>query len=202
MRQIAVLTAALLCSATFAWAQRTKPAFKPESTAIVFVNSSSAPAVEYKYHDGTALLADGSFLKGRFQYNGRKVFTYRANGHAERQRLGLSMVKRMVLAGADTSVTNRADSTVFIQLGHRLYRQLAGGSVLVLDRRFAVDEEKGKMGRKLYILDDNGEVYGFRSLPKLNKWFYTFRERSGKQLPDVYLNESEIVKAVARLNDE
>lgn len=201
MKRILIISSVLLCKATFAWAQHTKPAFNPSSTVLIFDNSSS-PAVEYKYHDGTALLADGTFLKGRFQYNGRKVFTYRANGHAERQRLGLSVIKRMVLSGSDTSVTDRADSTVFIQLGHRLYRQLTGGSVLVLDRRFAVDEEKGKMGRKLYVLDNNGEIYRFASLPKLNKWFYTFRERMGKELPDVYRNESEIVKAVARLNDE
>ena len=110
------------------------------------------------------------------------------------------MILRLVLAGADTLVTDRRDSTVFLRMSHRLFRQLAGGSVMILDQKFAVDEERGKMSRKLYVLDDNGEVYKFTSLQKLNRWFYAFRERSGKKLPDVYLNESEIVKAVARSN--
>ena len=198
MKQIAVFSAILLCTATMSWSQ----GVKANTQNTVYVPVTQTPSVDYKYHDGTALLTDGTSLKGRFQYNGRSVFTYRASSQATRQRIGLSTIRRLVLAGADTLVTDRTDSTIFIRSGHRLFRQLTGGSTMVLDRKFAVDEERGKMGRKLYVLDDAGEVYTFTSLQKLNKWFHAFRERSGKQLPDVYLNESEIVKAIARLNDE
>ncbi|WP_461113393.1 hypothetical protein [Spirosoma jeollabukense] len=72
----------------------------------------------------------------------------------------------------------------------------------MLDRVFAVDEDRGEIGQKLYVLDEASNLHKFTSLQKLNKWFYEFRERSGKQFPDVFLNQSEIVKAVAKLNDE
>lgn len=112
------------------------------------------------------------------------------------------MIRRLALAGSDTLVMDRTDSTVFARFGNQLFRQLANGSTMVLDRVFTVDEDRGKTGRKLYVLDEASDLHKFTSLQKLNKWFYAFRERSGKQLPDVYLNQSEIVKAVARLNDE
>ncbi|GAB3884043.1 hypothetical protein GCM10028825_09290 [Spirosoma agri] len=112
------------------------------------------------------------------------------------------MIRQLTLAGADTLVNSRTDSTLFVRLGNRLYRQLTGGLTMVLDRRLVVDEERGKLGGKIYVLDEAGDLHTFHSLQKLNKWFYAFREQSGKKLPDSYLNESEIVKAVARINEE
>lgn len=166
----------------------------------MFIDNS--PSIDYKYHDGTARLIDGTVLTGRFQFNGRSIFNYRADSRSTQQRIGFSMINRLVLAGADTTVIDRADSTVFLRSGRRLYRQLASGSTRVLDQQFLVDEVRGSIGRKLYVEDEVGNVRKFTSLPKLNRWFYSFQEQSGKKMPDSYLNKNEIVKAVAKLNDE
>ncbi|WP_420150322.1 hypothetical protein [Spirosoma sp.] len=196
MKRISILTSILVCAATFAYSQRVNPT---NQTVIILPVDQST--IAYKYHDGTALLADGSLLKGRFQFNGRKLFTYRASSQATRQKIGLSMIKRLVLAGSDTLVSDRTDSTVFTRLGNRLYRQLTEGTTMILDQCILVDEDRGRIGRKVYVLTDDGEMRKFTSLQKFNKWFYTFREQSGKPAPDAYLNQNEIVKAVARLND-
>lgn len=181
---------------TYSWGQSGK--FTPSNTTYVFVNQS--PTIDYKYHDGTALLTDGTVLTGRFQFNGKSTFKYRANSQATQQRIGLSIINRLVLAGADTSVTDRADSTIFLRSGHRLYRQLASGSTRMLDRQFLVDEVPGRIGLKVFVEDDAGNVQKFTSLPKLNRWFYSYREQTGKKIPDAYLNKNEIVKALAKLN--
>ncbi|SFC37516.1 hypothetical protein [Spirosoma endophyticum] len=199
MKRLSIITATLFCITTVSWAQQKHHTHYPST---VYVPTTTEPTIDYKYHDGTAFLTNGSYLKGRFQYNGRKTFIYRASSQATRQRIGFSMIRRMALAGSDTLVMDRTDSTVFERFGNKLYRQLANGSTMVLDRVFAVDEDRGQIGQKLYVLDEASNMYKFTSLQKLNKWFHTFRERSGKQLPDVYLNQSEIVKAVAKLNDE
>lgn len=198
MKRIVIGSVLLICTVTLAWSQRITPT--TQNTTLIILDNS--PDIEYKYHDGRVVLIDGTTLTGRFQYNGRKVFTYRATSQASRQRIALSMIKRLALVGSDTVVTNRTDSTVFTQLGHRLYRQLTDGLTVVLDRRFLVDEQRGKIGYKLYVLDSDGALRKFTSLQKLNKWFYAYQERSGKRLPDIYRNESEIVKAVAQLNDD
>lgn len=197
----ALLLSATLCVTTAVYAQQTKsPTRTVNETQIITVNQG--PSIQHQYHDGVALLTDGTVLKGRFQSNGQSTFTYRANSQARRQRIGASAIRRLVLAAADTLVTDRADSTVFIRLGHRLYRQLAGGETLVLDRWLIVDEARGKVAAKLFVLDDTGDFRRFTSLQKLNRWFDSYRERLGSVLPDVYRNEGEIVKAVARLNGE
>lgn len=196
MKHIAAICVVLLCTVTSLWAQ-----VHHQVPSTVYVPITQAPSIDYKYHDGIALLIDGTSLQGRFQFNGKSSFVYRASSQAPKMRIGFSMIRRLGLAGADTLVTDRTDSTIFVRQGHRLFRQLAGGSIVVLDQKFAVDEERGIIGRKLYVLDDNSELYKFTSLQKLNRWFYAYKERTGKKLPDVYLNKNEIVKAVAQLND-
>ncbi|MBD2755694.1 hypothetical protein [Spirosoma validum] len=197
MKRVIVISFALLYITTLAWSQ----GITRTTQSIIFLPIDTAPSIDYKYRDGTALLTDGRLLKGRFQYNGRKIFVYRASSQAAKQRIALSMIKRLVLAGSDTLVTYRSDSTVFVRLGNRLLRQLTDGSPMVLDRKFAVDEDRGKTGRRMFVLDEDGTVRKFTSLQKFNRWFYAYRERSGKQTSDTYLNQSEIVKAVARLNE-
>ena len=158
------------------------------------------PVIDFKYHDGVAKLRNGMILRGRFQANGRSAFIYRANNQATRQKIGASMIRRLALAGADTLVTDRKDSTVFTRFGNRLYRQLADGATMVMDRELIVDEDRGKIGTSLYVLDENDDLNKFRSLKQLNDWFYTYQEQSGKKVSDAYLNRNEVVKAVAQLN--
>jgi hypothetical protein len=71
-----------------------------------------------------------------------------------------------------------------------------------MDRKFVVDEDRGKLGAKLFVLDINEDLHKFTSLKKLNNWFYAFQEQSGKKISDAYLNESEIVKAIAQINSK
>lgn len=189
----------LLCSVTPLLAQQTKP-----TPATIYIPQTiyQGPIIDYKYHDGVALLRDGAVLKGRFQSNGRSAFIYRASSQTASQKISASMIRRLSLAGADTLVSDRRDSTIFIRLGNRLYRQLAGGATMVMDRKFVVDEDRGKLGAKLFVLDTNEDLHKFTSLKKLNNWFYAFQEQSGKKISDAYLNESEIVKAIAQINSK
>ncbi|UHG89111.1 hypothetical protein [Spirosoma oryzicola] len=197
MRNGSLILAAVVFGSSTLWAQHR---VTPPST--IFIPVDQTPTPNYQYHDGTATLIDGTVLQGLFRYNGRNTFVYRTGGQALSKRIGFSMIRRLAVAGADSTTTTRSDSTIFVRLGRRLYRQLTGGTTMVVDRRFSVDEERGRIGQRLYVLDDNGDFHRFSSLQKLNKWFYAFRERSGKSLPDVFLNENEIVKAVARINGE
>ena len=125
---------------------------------------------------------------------------YRASSQATRQRISSLMIRRLVLAGTDTLVTTRKDSTVFFRFGNRLYRQLTDGTTMVLDRKLTVDENLGKVDATLYVLDENDDLHKFRSLKQLNDWFYTYQEQSGKKVSDAYLNRNEVVKAVTQLN--
>ncbi|CCH55203.1 hypothetical protein BN8_04444 [Fibrisoma limi BUZ 3] len=158
------------------------------------------PVIDYKYHDGVMRLRDGTELKGRFKYNGRKTFIYRAGAQTARQKFGFSSIRRLALAGSDTLVTARTDSTVFVRMGTRLYRELASGPTMVMDQTYTVDEDRGKIGSKIYVLDDAGKFHRFNSLEKLNRWFYTYREQVGQKATDVFLNKTEIAKAIAQLN--
>ena len=197
MKKTAGLLVIVLSATTSLWAQHKTP---QTETVYVPQTTHQGPIINYKYHDGVALLRNGVILKGRFQSNGRSAFTYRASSQASRQRIGSSMIRRLALAGADTLVTTRKDSTVFFRFGNRLYRQLTDGTTMVLDRKLIVDEDRGKVDTKLYVLDENDDLHKFSSLKRLNNWFYTFQEQSGKRVSDAYLNENEIVKAVAQLN--
>ena len=175
---------------------------KTPQTQTVYVPQTTyqGPVINYKYHDGVAKLRDGTTLRGRLQANGRSAFMYRATNQATRRKIGASMIRRLALNGADTLVTDRTDSTIFIRVVNRLYRQLADGATMLLDRKLTVDEDRGKVGTKLYVLDENDRLHSFGSLRKLNDWFYNFQEQSSKKVSDAYLNEGEIVKAVAQLN--
>lgn len=197
MKKTASILAVMLLALTNSWAQQ-----KTAQTRTVYVPETiyQGPVIDYKYHDGIAQLQDGTTLKGRFQTNGRSAFTYRASSQATRRKIGASMIRRLALVGADTLVTTRKDSTVFIRLRNRLYRQLTDGATMVLDRKLIVDEDRGKVDAKLYVLDENDDLHKFKSLKRLNNWFYAYQEQSGKKVSDAYLNENEIVKAVAQLN--
>lgn len=199
MKRTGLFIFALIGLSAGAYAQRTTTTPR---TVYVPQTVYQGPVIDYHYHDGTAILRNGVLLTGRFQYNGRSAFIYRAGSRAARQKIAFSRIRRLTLAGADTVVTDRADSTVFARLGTRFYRQLADGETMVLDRTFLVDEERGQVGSKLYVLDDNGDLLSFSSLQKLNDWFYEFQKRSGQNVADVFLNKKEIVKAVAHLNDK
>lgn len=115
-------------------------------------------------------------------------------------RIGASMIRRLALAGADTLVSTRKDSTIFVRFSSRLYRQLTDGVTMVMDRNLTVDEDRGKIGHQLFIVDENDELHKFNSLKRLNDWFYAYQKQSGKKVSDAYLNKNEIVKAVAQLN--
>ena len=175
---------------------------KTAQTRTVYVPQTiyQGPIIDYKYHDGVAKLRDGTILSGRFQANGRSAFIYRADNRANRRRISASMIRRLALAGADTLVTDRKDSTIFTRFASRLYRQLADGVTMVMDRELIVDEDRGKIGTSLYVLDENDDLHKFRSLKQLNDWFYIYQEQSGKKVFDAFLNRNEIVKAVAQLN--
>jgi hypothetical protein len=197
MKRLGLLITLLLSAISATWAQK-----QPIQTQTIYLPRTVIEGPAYTYHEGTALLRDGSLLKGRFQFNGRSAFIYRANSQATKRRLRASLLQRLALADSDTLVTARNDSTIFIPLGNRLFRQLTGGETTVLDRAFTVDEDRGKIGSKLYILDTNQKLHKFTSLKRLNDWFYEFQDQSGKKLTEAYLNQNEIVKAVATLNKQ
>ncbi|RIV24882.1 hypothetical protein DYU11_06070 [Fibrisoma montanum] len=197
MKSGLLISGLLLLVAVQANAQQKKP--QPQ-TIYIPQTVYQGPVIDYTYHDGVIRLRDGTTLKGRFQFNGRKTFIYRAGAQAPQQKFGFSSIRRLALVGADTLVTARTDSTIFVRMGTRLYRELASGPTMVMDQVYTVDEDRGKIGSRIYVLDDAGKFHRFSSLQKLNRWFYAYQEQVGQKAADVFLNKTEIARAVAQLN--
>jgi hypothetical protein len=156
--------------------------------------------ISYQLHDGTALLLDGSLLRGRFMYNKGSGFTFYRDGHSSGQRIYLYQFDRLALAGTDTSVIARSDSTVFLKVGNRLLRRLTIGKVGLYDKVYVVNEDKGKTGDLLFTWSDDGKIRRLKTLEQANQWFYEICQQNHWPNSDVFLSKAEIIKRLAQLD--
>ena len=198
MKSLVCITVFLLCVYT-AYGQATRSMTMPYGHAVPRSYSYIIPIV-YQLHDGTARLTDTSLLQGRFMYNGGPGFTFYQDGHSAGRRIYSYQFENLTLATADTSVTPRIDSTVFIRVYNHLLRRLTIGKVGLYDKTYAINENKGKIGDVLFTWSDDGKLKRLRTLEQVNKWFYAVCTQNQWPNPDVFLSKTEIIKRLAQLD--
>jgi hypothetical protein len=105
--------------------------------------------IDYSVHKGYLILNTGEKVEGDFKYAMDEFPTYNLKFLSPVKkvikRYNVKKINRLVLAGSDTSLSNK-DSTYFETLGeHKLfYRQLTFGNIKIYDERFFnVNEVKG-----------------------------------------------------------
>ena len=184
------------------YGQAGRPMTPPRIHPVIIPRSYpySPPPIIYQLHDGIARLTDGSLLRGRFMYNGGPGFTFYQDGHSAGLRIYSYQFEHLALAGADTSVVPRSDSTAFFKVGNHVLRRLTIGKVGLYDKVYAVNEDKGKIGDVLFTWDDKGKLKRLKNLEQANQWFYAICVQNHWANPDVFLSKSEIIKRLAQLD--
>ena len=169
--------------------------------AVIIPGSSSylLPVV-YQLHDGTAMLSNGTRLRGRFLYNKGSAFIFYQDGHSPGKRIYFREFENLTLAGTDTSLLVHRDSTVFTKVGNHFFRQLTIGKVGLFDETYAVNENKSKLSDVLFTWGDDGSVKRLQTLEKANQWFYEICLQNHWPNSDVFLSKAEIIKRLAQLD--
>lgn len=189
-----------ILSSTYGQANRGAPPM-PGGRAVIIPHASIyIPPIVYQLHDGVAQLTDGTLLRGRFLYNKSHVFIYYANGHDDGQHIPFYKFERLTLAGADTSVLPRSDSTVFVRIRNQLYRRLTIGKVGLYDKTYAVNEDKGNVGNDLFTWSEDGKLKRLYKLEQINQWFYATCQQNNWTPPDVFRSKVEIIKQLAKFD--
>ncbi|MFD2936253.1 hypothetical protein [Spirosoma flavum] len=183
---------------TYGQAGRSMPV--PRGVIIAHPSPSFILPIVYQLHDGTALLSNGDLLRGRFLYNRSQAFFFYQDGHSPGQRIYFRRLERLVLAAADTSVTPRLDSTVFLKVQNQFCRRLTIGKIGLYDQVYAVNENKGKVDEVLFTWGDDGKLKRLSTLEKANQWFYEICIQNHWPNPDVFLSKAEIIKRLAQLD--
>ncbi|GAB4037188.1 hypothetical protein [Spirosoma gilvum] len=196
-----IITGILLVSIYSSYGQANRPASYPRSYPVIVAHPPAyiIPIV-YQLHDGIGRLGDGSLLQGRFLYNRGSMFTFYQNGHTKGVKIPFFQFEELTLAGADTSVLPRSDSTTFARVKTRLYRRLTIGKIALYDQIYAINEDKGKIGDYLFVWDENGKLKRLRNLEAVNQWFYNTCQQNHWPNPDVFLSKTEIIKRLAVLD--
>ncbi len=191
-----------LLSATFCYAQH-KPMTYPHGVVVVRPNPNALPPIIYQSHDGVARLKDGSAVYGGFIYNGRSAFINHATGSGPRRKVYFGLMDRLTVAGADTLVTSRRDSTVFLRMNVLFGRLLTvPGPIAICDDVYAINEAPGKRGEAFYVQDsaDPSTIRRITSLQKLNRWFYEICQQHGWKTDDVFLNYTDLIQKANQFN--
>ncbi|MBN8823738.1 MULTISPECIES: hypothetical protein [unclassified Spirosoma] len=194
-----IITCLLLVSMCTVYGQTARPGSYPHAVIIPRTSTYVIPIV-YQLHDGVGRLGDGSLLQGRFLYDKGTMFTFYQNGHTKGVKIPFFQFETLTLAGADTSVLPRSDSTMFSRIKNRLYRRLTIGKIALYDDVYAINENKGKIGDYLFVWGDNGKLKRLRNLEAINQWFYDTCQQNHWTNPDIFLSKTEIIKRLAVLD--
>ncbi|WP_020595500.1 hypothetical protein [Spirosoma panaciterrae] len=196
-----IITSILLLSCLIGYGQTSRPTVYRYSPPVIVTHPSAyVIPIVYQLHDGVGRLGDGSLLQGRFLYNKGSLFTFYQNGHTKGVKIPFFQFEELTLAGADTSVLPRSDSTAFFRIKTRLYRRLTIGKIALFDQVYAINEDKGKIGDYLFVWDENGKLKRLRNLEDVNQWFYNTCQQNHWPNPDIFLSKTEIIKRLAVLD--
>lgn len=129
--------------------------------------------IKYKFHNGTATLKSGLRLEGRFKYVVPKnaeipQFSFVDAETNDKKMVALSMIDKLVLAGAEQGITFRSDSTEFVWIDkyRDLYRKVRGGIVELYDNSRVVNETYEYLTD--YLLIAGRQDYGHKLIRKLS----------------------------------
>ncbi len=165
-----------------------------------FAGNGNKSPVQYKIHEGIAKLIDGRTLEGRFKYDKwefpTKNFLFYQNKQTNSIKARFGQINKITLRGADSTLNNDRDSTVFINLNGRLYRALTTGTIKLYDRVFVVNEAMGRIGKTIWV-EENGKLIRLSSTKKLNQWYQTLPKKYPKfVVKQAYLNPQEIIEGI------
>ena len=114
--------------------------------------------IDYKRHPGEMILNNGRTIRGIFQYADlgfpSNYFKCYSESGSLLAKFKESEIRKLTLAGADTSLS-RKDSTYFVKFGKSsLYRQLTFGSILIYDPLINVNERLGLLYADFLVVQD------------------------------------------------
>ena len=135
---------------------------KPKSQRI------KKPKIKYRFHNGTMHLKTGLVLKGNFKYLDSKLgipqYLFVEENKKSKKKVSLSMVKSLIVAGAERGITAYTDSTEFVWIDQYkdLYRKVRTGTIEVYDNSRIVDEEYPYLSD--YLLITGRQDYGYKAI--------------------------------------
>ncbi len=133
-------------SVSFAQLIKPRPSHVP-GTATAKPVKEKKPKIKYNVHEGVAYLKTGLIIRGKFFYTDLAgqvpEYSFVEEGSKGRKSVSLSMIDRLVLAGAEEKLGARTDSTefVWIEKFKDLYRKIRTGTIEIYDNSRVVNEE-------------------------------------------------------------
>ena len=127
--------------------------------------------IKYSYHVGAALLKTGLTLSGKFQFNDKDNdlpdYNFIDTLTNKRKSVPISMIERMVLAGAEKGITARNDSTEFVWIDKfkDLYRKVRIGTIEIYDNSRIIDEKYENL--EDYLLVAGHQQHGYKLIKKV-----------------------------------
>ena len=154
--------------------------FEQMNAQHVFVSSHNPYEVAGTKHEGEMILKKGTILKGIFQYNTFVLpddgFEFFSNSGIHIKKIKEELIEKLTLAGADTLLSNR-DSTFFISIKSRLFRQLTFDIVQLYDPTIYVNERSGLINSEGYFHEnvfaiENGKIIRFNAKKDILKFVH------------------------------
>ena len=154
--------------------------FEQMNAQHVFVSSHDPYEIAGTKHEGEMILKKGTILKGIFQYNTFVLpddgFEFFSNSGIHIKKIKEELIEKLTLAGADTLLSNR-DSTFFISIKSRLFRQLTFDIVQLYDPTIYVNERSGLINSEGYFHEnvfaiENGKIIRFDAKKDILKFVH------------------------------
>src|ERR1017187_68254 len=154
--------------------------FEQMNAQHVFVSSHDPYEIAGTKHEGEMILKKGTNLKGIFQYNTLVLpddgFEFFSNSGIHIKKIKEELIEKLTLAGADTLLSNR-DSTFFISIKSRLFRQLTFDIVQLYDPTIYVNERSGLINSEGYFHEnvfaiENGKIIRFNAKKDILKFVH------------------------------
>jgi hypothetical protein len=154
--------------------------FEQMNAQHVFVSSHDPYEIAGTKHEGEMILKNGTILKGMFQYNTFVLaddgFEFFSDSGIHIKKIKEELIEKLTLAGADTLLSNR-DSTFFISIKSRLFRQLTFDIVQLYDPTIYVNERSGLINSEGYFHEnvfaiENGKIIRFNAKKDILKFVH------------------------------
>ena len=155
---------------------------------IIAASNSNNIAINYKSHAGIAYLKSGKVLNGWFKYDYWEFptynFKYFSSDSTKQQKVYISDLKEIVLAGSDSALCFRKDSTEFyyLQSYKGLYRKITSGKIEVYDRLINTSEKSKLVGTEILVKYD-GTFKKITSIQELDKYIRSLIPEYDKENP-------------------
>jgi hypothetical protein len=142
----------------------------------VFIAHSGGAEIDFLPHYGIAQVDGIGTVQGVFQYAWFEFpspnFKFYGNDSVEPQRLYWQYVNKMTLAGSDSLLSYRKDSTEFYHLNNCVgfYRKLTDGKIRVYDGVANVNEMPGFISGDDMVVLYQGKLMRFFSFRKFTRF--------------------------------